>query len=328
MVIMEKQMSLNNGDYGNRLAELKERAAYAEKTALKYLNKNKDCFYPPKGYQGTVYEAMEYSVKAGGKRLRPVIMYAVFSMLGGKGELIEPFMAAIEYIHTYSLIHDDLPAMDNDVLRRGMDTTWVKYGEAMAILAGDSLLNFAFETALYSRKLAADNDDIKVRLMDCAAMLSEYAGIHGMIGGQVADVEAEKAGLSVDIDRLLFIHEYKTSALLCASFVIGAHLASAPESTIKKLESVAKDIGLAFQIRDDILDVTGNEALLGKPIGSDEANEKTTYVSLKGLEEAKKAVEELTDRALSVFETVIPDSGNKDGEFLKWLLGYLADREY
>lgn len=322
-------MSLSEESYEKGLFLLKERAAFAEKVALKYLEKKKNCFYPPEGYQGTVYEAMEYSVKAGGKRLRPVIMYSVFSMLGGNGDIVEPFMAAIEYIHTYSLIHDDLPAMDNDVLRRGRDTVWVKYGEAMAVLAGDSLLNYAFETALYSRKLVLSGSNTeKAHLMDCVARLSEYAGIHGMIGGQVADVEAEKAGLSIDIDRLLFIHEYKTSALLCASFVIGALLAGASEVTIKKLENVAKDIGLAFQIRDDILDVTGDEALLGKPVGSDEANKKVTYVSLKGLEDAKKAVRELTERALAVFETVIPDGENEDGRFLKWLLRYLADREY
>ena len=236
------------------------------------------------GYQKTVLEAMNYSVSAGGKRLRPMLMLETYRMFGGTSKVIEPFMAAIEMIHTYSLIHDDLPAMDNDEYRRGRKTTHVVYGEAMAILAGDALLNYAFETAASAFVLDEGNPAIGKAFM----ILASKAGVYGMIGGQVLDVESE--GKEIDADTLKFIHIHKTSALLESAMLIGAVLAGASEQQQRTVELAARELGLAFQIRDDILDVTGNTDELGKPVGSDEKNHKNTYVALEGLEKAKELV--------------------------------------
>ena len=244
------------------------------------------------GYQKTVLEAMNYSVSAGGKRLRPMLMLETYRMFGGTSKVIEPFMAAIEMIHTYSLIHDDLPAMDNDEYRRGRKTTHVVYGEAMAILAGDALLNYAFETAASAFVLDEGNPAIGKAFM----ILASKAGVYGMIGGQVLDVESE--GKEIDADTLKFIHIHKTSALLESAMLIGAVLAGASEQQQRTVELAARELGLAFQIRDDILDVTGNTDELGKPVGSDEKNHKNTYVALEGLEKAKEDVKRYSESAI------------------------------
>ncbi len=270
------------------------------------------------GMQKTIFEAMEYGVTAGGKRLRPILMNETFQLFGGKGDVIEPFMAAIEMIHTYSLIHDDLPAMDNDSLRRGKPTVHVAFGEAMGVLAGDALLNYAFETALN----AYDADTDVTAVTEAMRILARNAGVFGMIGGQVVDVEAEKKQLEVTEDMLHFIYDLKTGALIEASMMIGAVLAGASEEQVQAIEGIAKNIGLAFQIQDDILDIEGDEATLGKPIGSDIRNEKTTYVTFAGMEKSKEEVKRLTDEAIAELNKLPVHN-----EFLVELLSYLVYRD-
>lgn len=272
------------------------------------------------GFQKKVMEAVNYSVTAGGKRLRPVIMKESFLLFGGSGEVIEPFMAALEMIHNYSLVHDDLPAMDNDEYRRGRETTWKVYGDGMAVLAGDGLLNLAYETAALSFDMAKDTEDIK-RAARALKILGRKAGIYGMIGGQTADLEAE-SDREISGERLLFIHENKTAALIQAALMIGAVLAGAGEKEIAAMESAASNIGIAFQIQDDILDVTGTEEVLGKPVGSDERNHKLTYVSLYGLEKAKKEVKRMSETAL----TILSSFENRN-EFLEEFVKMLITRE-
>ena len=272
------------------------------------------------GFQKKVMEAVNYSVTAGGKRLRPVIMKESFLLFGGSGEVIEPFMAALEMIHNYSLVHDDLPAMDNDEYRRGRETTWNVYGDGMAVLAGDGLLNLAYETAALSFDMAKDTEDIK-RAARALKILGRKAGIYGMIGGQTADLEAE-SDREISGERLLFIHENKTAALIQAALMIGAVLAGAGEKEIAAMESAASNIGIAFQIQDDILDVTSTEEVLGKPVGSDERNHKLTYVSLYGLEKAKKEVKRMSETAL----TILSSFENRN-EFLEELVKMLITRE-
>ena len=267
------------------------------------------------GYQKTILEAMNYSVSAGGKRLRPMLMLETYRMFGGTSKVIEPFMAAIEMIHTYSLIHDDLPAMDNDEYRRGRKTTHVVYGEAMAILAGDALLNYAFETAASAFVLDEGNPAIGKAFM----ILASKAGVYGMIGGQVVDVESE--GKEIDADTLKFIHIHKTSALLESAMLIGAVLAGASEQQQRTVELAARELGLAFQIRDDILDVTGNTDELGKPVGTDEKNHKNTYVALEGLEKAKEDVKRYSESAIDRLKSLPARN-----EFLYELIEELIDR--
>ena len=267
------------------------------------------------GYQKTVLEAMNYSVLAGGKRLRPMLMLETYRMFGGTSKVIEPFMAAIEMIHTYSLIHDDLPAMDNDEYRRGRKTTHVVYGEAMAILAGDALLNYAFETAASAFVLDEGNPAIGKAFM----ILASKAGIYGMIGGQVADVESE--GQEIDAEKLKFIHIHKTSALLESAMLIGAVLAGADEQQQRTVELAARELGLAFQIRDDILDVTGNADELGKPIGSDEKNQKNTYVALEGIDKAREDVKRYSESAINRLKSLPVKN-----EFLYELIEELIER--
>ena len=248
-------------------------------------------FYLPeeKGLQKTVLSAMNYSVKAGGKRLRPMLMAETYEMFGGAdSSVIEPFMAAIEMIHTYSLIHDDLPALDNDDYRRGQKTCHIVYGEDMAILAGDALLNYAYEVATKAFDLA-EKDQI-MNVVEAIKILASKPGIYGMIGGQVADVELE--GTPLSMEQILFIHKNKTSALIEACMMIGAVLAGASKEDVLKMEECGEYIGLAFQIQDDILDLTGDEEEIGKPVGSDEKNHKTTYVTLKGLERSQRDFKE------------------------------------
>lgn len=247
-----------------------------------------------------------------------MLMEAAYQMFDGTGQDIDSFMAAIEMIHTYSLVHDDLPAMDNDMYRRGKKTTHAVYGEAMGILAGDALLNYAFETV--ADALVRCNGDM--RMIRAYAVLSRKAGIYGMIGGQVVDVESEKKGQKVDQNCLDFIYRLKTGALIEASLMIGAILAGASDEEVALMEAAGTKLGLAFQIQDDILDVTSSLEVLGKPIGSDERNEKATYVAFEGLEKAKTEVERLSKEAVQIL-----DGLKKDHTFLKELFLYLIHRE-
>lgn len=270
------------------------------------------------GYQKTIFEAMRYSILAGGKRLRPMLMEETYKLFGGTGKIIEPFMAAIEMIHTYSLVHDDLPAMDNDEYRRGKKTTHKVYGEAMAILAGDALLNYAFETATLAFDIEPENNNTGRALR----ILAQKAGVYGMVGGQVVDVESEKTGTDITREKLDFIYRLKTSALIESSMMIGAVLAGADSDQIDIIEKTASKLGLAFQIQDDILDVTSTLEVLGKPIGSDEKNNKVTYVTFEGLDKASKDVETISKEAEKLL-----DSFEGDKEFLKGLFEYLIHRE-
>lgn len=275
--------------------------------------------YLPKqeGYQQIIMEAMEYSLLAGGKRLRPMLMMETYRLFGGQTKIIEPFMAAMEMIHTYSLVHDDLPAMDNDDYRRGRKTTHVVYGEDMGILAGDALLNYAFETACS----AFDLEDADSRAVGRALqILARKAGIYGMIGGQVVDVAS--TGEQISGEKLNFIYELKTGALIESSMMIGAVLAGASEEQVQAVESIASKVGMAFQIQDDILDVTSTAEVLGKPIHSDEKNEKTTYVTWKGLDEAEKDVEWLSEEAIEELKCLRPAD-----TFLEELLESLIHRK-
>ncbi len=255
--------------------------------------------YLPKeeGYDKTVKEAMNYSFLAGGKRLRPLIMLETFEALGGKGDVIYPFMAALEMVHNYSLVHDDLPAIDNDELRRGRPTTHKAYGESMAILAGDGLLSLSFETAV--KAFNAENAD-PVLIAGALSVFARKIGMDGMLSGESVDVEVEKKNLPVDMELLMYIHEKKTAALLECAFMVGGILAGCDTNVIKTLEQIGSLVGISFQIRDDILDIIGNEEELGKPIGSDEKNGKITYVSINGLEKSEKDVEEMSEKAVNL----------------------------
>lgn len=289
---------------------LAERTEQAEQAVSGYLPEEK-------GYQKTIFEAVNYSVKAGGKRIRPVIMQAAYEMCGGKEfSVIQPFMAALEMIHTYSLVHDDLPAMDNDDYRRGKLTTHKKFGEDMGILAGDALLNLAYETAFQ----AFESDCSKERIAKALQILGHKAGVYGMVGGQVVDVQEN--GRFVDEDTLLFVYETKTSALLEAAFMIGGILAGASQEQMDSLERAGKYLGIAFQIQDDILDVVGDEEKIGKPVHSDEKNEKSTYSAIYGIEISRQKVKEYTNEAIACL-----DGFKGDREFLTGLMIWLIDRE-
>lgn len=272
-------------------------------------------------YYERVIEAMRYSFYAGGKRLRPMMMLESFRMFGGKDEnIVKPYMAALEMIHTYSLIHDDLPAMDNDDYRRGRLTNHKQFDEATAILAGDGLLNFAFETVSNAmmKSVEAGDCDLLKRQTKALQVLGRKAGVFGMIGGQVADIEAEKKADATK-EELLFIHENKTAALIQAALTIGAILAGADD--ISKTEKIGYNVGVAFQIQDDILDKIGDEALLGKPVGSDEKNEKTTYVTLEGLDKAQADQKQLSEEAIAMLNEITAEK-----VFLKDLIGSLVNR--
>lgn len=293
-------------------SELSNRATEAEKIIYKFLPE-------VNGMQRTIFDAMKYSVMAGGKRLRPVLMNETFKLFGGEGDAVNCFMAAMEMIHTYSLVHDDLPSMDNDMLRRGKPTTHAVYGEGMGVLAGDALLNYAFETALKSFEDTTTPTEPKVKALQ---ILARKAGVYGMIGGQVVDVESEKNQSEMTEEKIDFIYELKTGALIEASMEIGAILAGATDEQVKLIESVASKIGMAFQIQDDILDIEGDEAVLGKPIGSDERNEKSTYVTFKGIEKSREEVKRLTDEAIEILKKL-----PYENEFLVDLLQYLVYRD-
>lgn len=335
---------------------IRRRAAEIEEIIKRYLPAEA-------GPQRTVLEAMNYSVLAGGKRLRPMLMQETYRMFGGRGREVEPLMAAIEMIHTYSLVHDDLPAMDNDEYRRGRKTTHAVYGEAMGILAGDGLLNLAWETAMQSFSAAGQGmgrfapgaesfgegaaasapgaeclgrgaetsaqraegsawnaADRMRRVAEAVEVLARKAGVYGMIGGQTVDIEAEGAR-QVSAEQLLFIHEHKTAALIQAAMMAGAILAGADQEQVRQMERCACDIGVAFQIQDDILDVTGTMEELGKPIGSDEKNQKQTYVTIMGMEASVREVERLSREAMEILASVEGDSG-----FLRELTAFLIHR--
>ena len=267
------------------------------------------------GFAKSMAQAMNYSMLAGGKRLRPLLMQETYRLFGGKEKVIWPFMTGMEMIHTHSLIHDDLPALDNDDYRRGRLTTHKVYGEAMGILSGVALLNYAYETML----LAFERTEYPERVIRGLSVMAEKTGIHGMLGGQSVDVEND--GTPLTKEMLDYIYRNKTSALIEAAMMTGAILAGADENSVAIIEEAAGKIGLAFQIQDDILDVTSTEEELGKPVHSDEKNNKVTYVTLFGIEEASIQVKELSEDAVSLLKGL-----NKNNEFLYLLVEKLINR--
>lgn len=268
------------------------------------------------GFAKELAQAINYSMEAGGKRLRPILMAETYKMFGGKSKVIEPFLAAMEMIHTSSLIHDDLPAIDNDEYRRGKKTTHAVYGEALGVLSGDALLNYAYETACRAFLMEPENHLIGQALL----VLTGKTGIYGMLGGQSVDVTNE--GKPISREMLDYIYENKTSALIEASMMVGAILAGASKEEVGKIEAIGNRVGLAFQIRDDILDITSTMEELGKPVFSDEKNHKVTYVTLRGLEQAKKDVETISEEAVNMLEE-FPQKNT----FLQELVRYLVNRK-
>lgn len=307
---------MSNMENGLNMKQLKEEA---ERIVMKYMP-------VPGGEAEPVISAMNYAVSAGGKRIRPILVYLTYKAFGGEDEICEPFMAAIEMIHTYSLIHDDLPALDNDDLRRGRPTVHVKYGEDIAILAGDGLLNYAYETA--AKAFAMKPGDIRVE--KAYAVLAAKPGIYGMIGGQTKDVVL--TGKPLTKEQLIYIYENKTAALLECAMMIGAILAGAEEGQIEKVRIAAHDLGMAFQVQDDVLDMSGDEAVIGKPIGSDAKNDKYTYTTIFGLEKAKDYVHEATKSSVRALRDMEKQMGEGEADntymqFLTALIISLADRE-
>jgi geranylgeranyl diphosphate synthase type II len=296
--------------------ELDIRAKHVEEVLANFLPQEEHL-------QKTIFEAMNYSLLAGGKRIRPILMeeaYKMFSQINGiSNNAILAFMSAMEMIHTYSLVHDDLPAMDNDEYRRGKKTTHAVYGETMGILAGDALLNYAFETAAE----AFSDEEVNVSYLKAYQVLAKKAGAYGMIGGQVVDIETEgMKSEDVTIERLEYIHLLKTAALLESSLMIGAILGGAKPEEVAIMEQIGRKVGIAFQIQDDVLDVTSSMEVLGKPIGSDEKNNKVTYVTLVGLEKAREDVARLSKEAIEMLEELPTNS-----EFLREVILYLIHRE-
>ena len=288
--------------------ELNKRTQAAETVLKKYLPKEE-------GFAVTMAQAMNYSMLAGGKRLRPVLMQETYRLFGGSEEVVEPFMAAMEMIHTHSLIHDDLPALDNDDYRRGRLTTHKVYGEAMGVLSGVALLNYSYEVMLTAFDMTKEKD----RVIRALRIMADKTGIHGMLGGQSVDVEND--GKPVKKEVLDYIYQNKTSALIECAMMTGAVLAGAPEEAVKVIEEAARDIGLAFQIQDDILDVTSTSEELGKPVHSDENNNKVTYVTLFGLEGAKRESATFSEKAISFLESL-----EQKNEFLNLLVVKLVNR--
>lgn len=271
------------------------------------------------GYQTQAARAVRYSMRAGGKRIRPVLMRESYRIFGGSEEAIEPFMAAIEMIHTHSLIHDDLPAIDDDALRRGRPSTHKVFGEAMGILSGDVLLNLAYETAF----LAFERSEYPGRVTGALRILGTKAGIGGMLGGQCLDVMNEKNDTRIlSREELDYIYRNKTAALLEAPLMIGALLAGASDEIVASMEAIGRSVGMAFQIRDDLLDAYGDAKVLGKPVGSDAKNQKTTYVTLLGKEAAANEVRRLLEAAKTGLSLCATDTG-----FLLELFSYMADRQ-
>ena len=271
------------------------------------------------GAQKTIFEAMNYSMRAGGKRLRPLFMQEMCRLFTGEVlDTVKPFMAAVEMIHTSSLVHDDLPCMDDDMMRRGKASTWAEYGEDIGVLTGDALMIYAMETASKAFAAAQDGEEL-ARVGQAMEILARKTGPFGMIGGQTVDVEL--AGGPIPKDKLDFIYRLKTGALIEASMLIGAVLGGAADQDCRIVESLASKLGMAFQIQDDILDVEGSEASMGKPAGSDEKNQKTTYVTLEGMDKAKKEVERLSREAAEDLDKL------GSNEFLEGLIRFLVNRE-
>ena len=288
--------------------EMEKRTALAQEAVTRYLPTGEEA--------GLLKEAMSYACLAGGKRIRPVLLYEGYRLMGGEGGEVLPFMAAIEYIHTHSLIHDDLPALDNDDMRRGRPTTHKRYGEALGILAGDALLNLAYETMALSFAMEGDVG-CKARAMQ---ILAVKTGHGGMLGGQSVDVLNE--GKPLDGKTLSYIYEKKTSALIEGSLMAGAALAGAGERELALLEKAGRLTGLAFQILDDCLDLESTVEELGKPIHSDEKNQKTTYVTLHGLQESKEMVRAYSEEAVMAVREL-----GGDHVFLEELIGWLSSRK-
>ena len=287
--------------------ELEEKIIEVNKSLEKFIEEKE-------APQATIYKAMNYSINAGGKRIRPVIMLSCAELIGGTSDGVMPFACALEMIHTYSLIHDDLPCMDNDDLRRGKPTNHKVFGEAMAVLAGDALLNKAFETILKNSQVSPN--------MTLAA-LSEIAtasGTEGMIGGQVIDIESENK--QIDAVTLMTLHLNKTGALIMTAARVGALLSGGGREDLLLMEEFSRYLGIAFQIKDDILDVEGSEEALGKKIGADEENKKSTFVSIYGLEQSKKILYDYTQKAIEILS-----SYGEKAEFLIELCKFLLSRE-
>lgn len=296
---------------------MKMNKAYTLEEYGKIINGELARVMPECGYgEDVVCRAMEYSTKIGGKRIRPVLTLEFCRVCGGDIGDALPLAAAIELIHTYSLIHDDLPCMDNDDMRRGQPSCHVKFGENFALLAGDALLTYAFEL-ISSSDFARKNPAAAVKAV---SILSHYAGVSGMIGGQTVDLKSE--GKSVGLETLRTMHSLKTGALIKAAALLGTAAADANEEQIRAAEVYAENIGQAFQIVDDILDVTADEESLGKPVGSDEKSGKSTFVTLLGLEQSQKAADELTKKAIDSLAVF-----GSDGKFLKELAAVLAARK-
>lgn len=270
------------------------------------------------GLQQTVFQAADYSIKAGGKRLRPVLLLEACQLFGGSESDAMDFACAIEMIHTYSLIHDDLPAMDDDDFRRGKPTNHVVYGEGTAILAGDGLLNRAYEVMIQKTMSSGPMKDRYLNAMD---EIASAAGIDGMIAGQIVDLESENK--SVPIETVDFIHSHKTGALITAALAAGAMIGGAGEEDLTNIRLYGRNIGMAFQIIDDILDITGDQEKLGKDIGSDAEKQKSTYPSLLGLEESRRIAQDLLRESKEILEAY-----GDCGDFLKALSDFLANREF
>ena len=307
-------MGTNISDYQE---QLRIRTEYANEVIQKYLPVEE-------GYLTEPVSAMNYSVMVGGKRLRPVFIDSVYRLMGGKSEIREPFMAAMEYLHTYSLVHDDMPEIDNDELRRGKPTTHRKYGEACGLLAGDGLLHWSTQTAMKAF-LYADAAKTMDAAVHALSVFAEKSGPHGMLGGQSVDVLF--TGKHPEKERLDYIYRLKTCALIEASMMMGVILAGAGNESVAQFEDIGRSVGMAFQIQDDILDCTGDAALLGKPLNSDEKNGKTTYVTLFGIDTARAEVERLSENARHTLENV--DSADEnEKKFLLWLIESLVKRMY
>lgn len=289
---------------------LKDRVDFIEKILKEYMPKEE-------GYQKTIIEAMNYSLSSGGKRLRPILTLEACKIVGGNEEDVIPFAVAIEMIHTYSLIHDDLPALDNDDLRRGRKTNHIVFGEDMAILAGDALLNYAFEIMLSS----SINKENPSKYLKAINEIAKSCGIYGMIGGQVVDIQSENKIITKD--KLDYIHNNKTAAIIIGCMRAGVIIGGGTEQDLENITKYARNIGLSFQIVDDILDIIGDEEKLGKKVGSDIQNNKSTYPSLLGLEKSKIIAKQLIDEAKESINLI-----DGDTEFLNGLAEYIIDREY
>lgn len=290
--------------------KLKNSAQYAEDIIKEYM--------PVAGlYDREIIEAMNYSVMAGGKRLRPVLMNSVYRLMGGKEQVVKPCMAAMEMLHSYTLVHDDLPALDNDDYRRGRYTTHKEFGEPAAILAGDGLLHHAYETFIRVFEYGVSADYVKA-----LRIFGDCTGIKGMLGGQAADVL--NSGKTLSDDLMYYIYDLKTGALIKGSMMIGAALAGASDEDIQSISRAGTLIGLAFQIRDDILDLTGDEEVIGKPVHSDEKNNKKTYVTVNGIDKSVEDIKRFSMEAKDIINKIGTDC--EEREFLLELIDYLVDR--